>query len=139
MEIKRPRQWGACWLFPFCELGSLLELDRFWKDKLLPGRKGTRCLNVLKTLTAYRLIDPGSEWRLHRFWYEQSAIGDLLGDFGLVQKDKLYRCLDKLLEHKNELFSFLQGRWHDLFNVSFDILLYDFLVLCTFCRSDHFR
>jgi hypothetical protein len=50
---------------------------------------------VLKTLVTYRLIDPGSEWRLHRQWYEQSAMGDLLGeDFDLVQKDNLYRCLD---------------------------------------------
>jgi hypothetical protein len=77
---------------------------------------GTRWLNVLKTLVTYRLIDPGSEWRLHRQWYEQSAMGDLLGeDFDLVQKDNLYRCLDKLLAHKTELFSFLQQRWKTLF------------------------
>ena len=124
LQIKNPRQWGACWLF--CELWDLLELERFWADKLLPGRKGTRWLNVFKTLTAYRLIDPGSEWRLHRLWYEQSAMGDLLGeDYGLVQKDKLYRCLDKLVEHKEDLFSFLRQRWHNMFNAKFDILLYD--------------
>jgi transposase len=124
LQIKNPRQWGACWLF--CELWNLLELDRFWRDKLLPSRKGTRWLNVFKVLTAYRLIDPGSEWRLHRLWYEQSAIGDLLGeDYGLVQKDKLYRCLDKLLKHKEELFSFLRERWQNMFNAKFDILLYD--------------
>ena len=58
------------------------------------------------------MIDPGSEWRLHRQWFERSAMGDLLGeDFDLVQKDNLYRCLDKLLAHKTELFSFLQQRW----------------------------
>ena len=63
---------------------------------------GTRWLNVLKTLVTYRLIDPGSEWRLHRQWYEQSPMGDLLGeDFDLVQKDNLYRCLDKLLGHQH--------------------------------------
>ncbi len=124
LQIKNPRQWGACWLF--CELWDLLELDRFWADKLLPGRKGTRWLNVFKTLTAYRLIDPGSEWRLHRLWYEQSTMGDLLGeDYGLVQKDKLYRCLDKLVEHKEDLFFFLRQRWHNMFNAKFDILLYD--------------
>ncbi len=124
LQIKNPRQWGACWLF--CELWNLLELDKFWADKLLPGRKGTRWLNVFKTLTAYRLIDPGSEWRLHRSWYEQSAMGDLLGeDYGLVQKDKLYRCLDKLIEHKEDLFSFLRDRWHNMFNAKFDVLLYD--------------
>ena len=81
-----------------------------------PRGEGTRWLNVLKTLVAYRLIDPGSEWRLHRQWYEQSAMGDLLGeDFALASKDTLYRCLDKLLAHKRDLFSFLQQRWKDLF------------------------
>lgn len=59
LEIKNPRQWGACWLF--LEFWDQLRLDSFWKDKLLPSRKGTRWLNVLKTLTVYRLIDPGSE------------------------------------------------------------------------------
>src|SRR5438874_687676 len=82
--------------------------------------------NVLKTLVCYRLIDPGSEWRLHCQWYEQSALGDLLGeDFRLVEIDTLYRCLDKVLEHKPALFSFLRQRWQDLFNVDFDVLLYD--------------
>jgi hypothetical protein len=46
------------------------------------------------------LIDPGSEWRLHRLWFEQSAMGDLLGaDYSLVEKNALYRCLDKVLPH----------------------------------------
>jgi transposase len=81
---------------------------------------------VLKTLVAYRLIDPGSEWRLHRQWYEQSAMGDLLGaDFALAQKDNLYRCLDRLLAHKTALFSFLQQRWKSLFGAAFEVLLYD--------------
>jgi transposase len=124
IQLKHPREWGACWLFN--ELWNQLQLDNFWKDKLLPGRKKTRWLNILKTLTAYRLIDPGSEWRLHRDWYEQNALNDLLGeDFALVQKDKLYRCMDKLLLHKEELFSFLRERWVNLFDVNFDVLLYD--------------
>jgi hypothetical protein len=72
------------------------------------------------------LIDPGSEWRLHRQWFERSAMGDLLGeDFDLAQKDNLYRCLDKLLPHKADLFSFLQHRWASLFDAKFDVLLYD--------------
>jgi transposase len=75
---------------------------------------------------SYRLIDPGSEWRLHRQWFEQSAIADLLGaDYGLVEKNALYRCLDKLLEHKPALFDHLRQRWQDLFGASFEILLYD--------------
>ncbi len=124
LQLRRPRQWGACWLA--CHLWDLLRLDDFWADKLPPSRQGTRWLNVFKTLVCYRLIDPGSEWRLHRHWYEQSAMADLLGeDFGLVQSDKLYRCLDKLLAHKQGLFGFLQQRWQALFDVRFDVLLYD--------------
>ena len=94
--------------------------------RLPPSREGTRCKNVLQTLVCYRLIAPGSEWKLHRLWYSRSAMGDLLGeDFSLVQIDKLYRCMDKLLTHKKDLFSFLRGRWVDLFDAGFDVLLYD--------------
>jgi transposase len=63
---------------------------------------------------------------LHREWYHRSAMADLLGEeTDVIAKDKLYRCLDKLLKHKQELFSFLTKRWENLFNASFDILLYD--------------
>jgi transposase len=124
LRLCRPRQWGACWLA--CELWDQLQLDDFWSPRLPPSRQGTRWLNVLKTLVSYRLIDPGSEWRLHRQWYEQSAIADLLGeDFALAQKDTLYRCLDKLLAHKSELFGFLRQRWQMLFQADFEVLLYD--------------
>src|ERR1700732_259568 len=124
MELRRPRQWGACWLS--CHLYEQLELDRFWTERLPDSREGTSWRHILQTLVCYRLIDPGSEWRLHRQWYEQSAMGDLLGeDFDLVQEDNLYRCLDKLLAHKTDLFSFLQQRWKTLFEATFEVLLYD--------------
>ena len=103
MQLHRPRQWGACWLA--CQLYEQLELDRFWAARLPNSREGTCWRHILQTLVCYRLIDPGSEWRLHRLWFEQSAMGDLLGeDFALVEKNALYRCLDKLLEHKAALF-----------------------------------
>ena len=109
LRLHRPRQWGACWLAG--EVWDQLQLDDFWSARLSPSRQGTRWLNVLKTLVAYRLIAPGSEWRLHRHWFEQTAMGDLLGeDFGLASKDKLYRCLDRLVAHKAALFGFLQQR-----------------------------
>jgi hypothetical protein len=124
LELRRPRQWGGCWLAAL--LWDQLELDAFWRPRLPPSRKGTRWLNVLKTLVFYRLLDPGSEWRLHRQWFEHSAIADLLGeDFSLVQIDKLYRCLDRLLPHKQAFFSALKERWQTLFDVKFDVLLYD--------------
>ena len=106
LQLKRPRQWGACWLATV--LYEKLELDRFWAEKLPPNRKGTRWDLVLQTLTTYRLLDPGSEWKLHRQWFEATAMGDLLGaDFDLVDSHKLYECLDRLLEQRRELFDHL--------------------------------
>jgi len=122
--LRRPRQWGACWLA--LELWKKLQLDEFWTPRLPPSREGTRWLNVLKTLVTYRLLDPGSEFRLHRLWYDRTAMADLLGeDFRPAAKENLYRCLDKLLEHKDELFGRLVPRWKDLFGARFEVLLYD--------------
>jgi transposase len=124
LRLCRPRQWGGCWLA--LRLWRELELDRFWTRRLRPSRKGTRWDQVLLLLAAYRLLAPGSEWRLHRQWFERSAMADLLGeDCGLAEIHKLYRCHDRLLEHKQALFDHLVGRWRDLFNASFDVLLYD--------------
>jgi transposase len=124
MEVHRPRQWGACWLA--CQLYEQIGLDRFWAQRLSDSRQGTCWRDILQTLVCYRLIDPGSEWRLHRLWFEQSAMGDLLGrDVALVEKNALYRTLDMLLKHKIGLFSHLQERWRDLFGAKFDVLLYD--------------
>ena len=124
MELHRPRQWGACWLA--CHLYEQLELDRFFAPLLPDSREGTNWQHILQTLVCYRLIDPGSEWRLHRQWFESSAMADLLGeDYALVAKNALYRCLDKLLPHKAALFSHLRARWQDLFAARFDVLLYD--------------
>src|SRR5262245_5059984 len=109
-ELHRPRQWGGCWLFS--ELCKELQLDAFWRARLGFSREDTDWEHVLQVLVCYRLLDPGSEWRLHRVWFEQSALGDLLAeDFSIAAKDTLYRCLDSLVEHKAELFEFLHQRW----------------------------
>lgn len=124
LRLCRPRQWGACWLAG--QLWRELQLDRFWADRLPASRKGTRWDQILQVLVAYRLIAPGSEWKLHRDWFGRSAMADLLGgDFGLAEVHKLYACHDRLLAHKEALFAHLVDRWRDLFNASFDVLLYD--------------
>ncbi len=124
LSVSRPRQWGACWLA--LEVWNWVDFDLFWRPRLGRNREGTDWLNVFKTLVCYRLIDPGSEWRLHRQWFDRSAMGDLLGeDAGLAQPSRLYRCLDKLLEHKRPMFSFLRERWQTLFHSCFEVLLYD--------------
>jgi Transposase DDE domain len=134
LQLRHPRQWGACWLA--CHLYEELGLNEFWAQRLPPSRKGTRWDLVLQTLCAYRLIDPGSEWRLHRQWFEHSAMGDLLGaNFGqLAESHKLYDCHDLILQYKAQLFDHLTQRWKDLFNAKFDVLLYD--LTSTYCESD---
>jgi transposase len=133
MELRRPRQWGGCWLA--CELYHQLELDQFFSQRLAPSRKGTRWDLILQTLVCYRLLDPGSEWRLHRQWFVGSAMADLLGsDFSLAESHKLYRVHELLLAHKAELFSHLQQRWKDLFGARFEVLLYD--LTSTYFESD---
>jgi transposase len=133
LSVHRPRQWGACWLA--LQLWKELQLDRFWAERLTTSRKGTHWDQVLVVLTAYRLIAPGSEWRLHRQWFDHSAMADLLGaDFSVADTHSLYGCHDLVLAHKEALFRHLTRRWRDLFNAPFDVLLYD--LTSTYFESD---
>jgi hypothetical protein len=133
VEVRRPRQWGACWLA--CTLYEQLGLNQFWGERLPPSRKGTRWDLILQALSCYRFMDPGSEWRLHRHWYENTAMADLLGaGFELVEIHKLYACLDQVVEQKGALFDHLTRRWKDLFNAKFEVLLYD--LTSTYFESD---
>jgi transposase len=124
MQLRRARPYGNCWLG--CELWRQLKLDEFWERKLPRGREDVGWPLVLELLVVNRLIDPGSEFRVHRQWFDQSAMDVLLGvDFAVAEKDRLYRCLDRILEHRQELFQHLQQRWKTLFDAQFDVLLYD--------------
>jgi transposase len=124
MKLLRPRSFGDCWLG--CWLWRRLELDRFWQQRFEDTRGDVPWEKVLQLLTVHRLIQPGSEYHLHRQWFLGSAMDELLHvDFQAASKDRLYRCLDRLLEHKDDLFGHLRQRWQDLFAAEFDVLLYD--------------
>jgi hypothetical protein len=126
MELRRPRAFGNCWLG--CELWRQLQLKEFWEEKLAEKvkRETVSWAKVLQLLVVNRLIDPGSEFRVHRQWFDQSAMAELLeADFAVAEKDRLYRCLDRIVEHKAALFQPLRERWQDLFQAQFDVLLYD--------------
>lgn len=132
-RLHRPRQWGACWVA--CLLWQQLQLDAFWSQHLAASREGTDWKTILQVLTIYRLLDPGSEWRLHRHWWASTALDELLGLYlPVLDKDSLYRCLDRLLEHRAALFQHLRKRWQDLFGAKFDVLLYD--LTSTYFESD---
>jgi transposase len=124
MTLRRPRAFGNCWLG--CRLWKQLGLDVFWQRRLADQRGDVPWEKVLELLVVHRLLDPGSEYRLHRQWFDRSAMDELLGvDFRAATKDRLYRCLDRLLGHKEELFQHLRRRWRSLFDADFDVLLYD--------------
>jgi len=124
LELRRARAFGNCWLA--CALWRQLSLDGFWQQRLPEGREAVSWEKVLQLLVVNRWIDPGSEWRVHRQWFLGSAMDELLGvDFVVAEKDRLYRCLDRILEHKQELFVWLRQKWADLFYADFEVLLYD--------------
>jgi transposase len=124
LELRRPRLFGSCWLA--CELWQQLGLYEFWDARLAGSREDVPWEKVLQLLVVNRLLDPGSEFRVHRHWYLTTAMDALLGtDFAVAEKDRLYRCLDRVLEHKQELFLWLRQKWADLFQAEFEVLLYD--------------
>src|SRR5713226_4564723 len=124
LELRRPRLFGSCWLG--CELWRQLGLPEFWDTRLAGSREEVAWEKVLQLLVGNRLLDPGSEFRVHRQWYLSTAMDALLGtDFAVAEKDRLYRCLDRVLEHKQELFLWLRQKWADLFQADFEVLLYD--------------
>jgi transposase len=124
LELRRPRVFGNCWLA--CELWQQLGLDEFWRQRLPETRERVSWEKVLRLLVVNRLLDPGSEFQVHRQWFVDSAMDELLEeDFAVAGKDRLYRCLDRVLEHKRELFVWLKQKWADLFQADFEVLLYD--------------
>src|SRR6266446_2840385 len=106
--------------------GLELGLEELWQARLPAGREEVPWEKVLRLLVVNRWIAPGSEFRVHRQWFVDSAMDELLGvDFAVAEKDRLYRCLDRLLAHKQDLFIWLKQQWADLFHADFDVLLYD--------------
>jgi transposase len=124
MQLCRPRTFGSYWLG--CELWEQLHLSQFWRAKLDDTRADVPWSKVLQLLTVSRLVEPGSEWELHRLGFSSSAMDQLLNAGAeIASKDRLYRCLDRVLPFRNEVFTHLKQRWKDLFNPDFDVLLYD--------------
>jgi transposase len=124
MRLMHPRSFGDCWLG--CVLWDELGLSEFWDARLGAERGGVPWRKVLQLLVINRLCEPGSEFAVHRSWFLRSAMDELLStDMAVADKDRLYRCLDRLLPYKDELCQFLIERWKTLFDARFDVLLYD--------------
>jgi transposase len=124
LQLRRPRPFGNCWLAS--ELWRQLGLTEFWQQHLPAGRENVSWEKVLRLLVVNRLLEPGSELRVHRHWFVESAMDRLLeADAEVAGKDRLYRCLDRIVEHKQELFVWLKQKWAELFDADFEVLLYD--------------
>lgn len=124
MVLSNPRDFGDCWLG--CRIWRQLGLDEFWAKRIDTRKRPIPLSKVLKLLTINRLIKPGAEFYVHRHWFDQTAMDVLLDcDFAVAEKNRLYRCLDHILAHKDALCEHLKTKWETMFDLEYDILLYD--------------
>jgi len=124
VRVERSRKFGGPWLG--LELLRRLELDQWLEHRLPGGREQIPWAVMARVLVLGRLCDPSSELHLAERFYESSALADLLGvPAEKVNDDRLYRALDALLPHKPALEKHLKQRLGELFELDYDLLLYD--------------
>ena len=124
VHVERSRKFGGAWLG--LEMLRRLGLDRFLEEHLPAGREEIAWPVMVQILVLGRLCDPSSELHLAERFYESSALADLLGvPAEKVNDDRLYRAMDTLLPHKAALEKHLKERLGDLFDLDYDLLLYD--------------
>jgi len=124
MRLERGRTFGDVWLG--WTVWRALQLDGLLECLLPPGREAIPWATMAAVLVLARLCEPASELHLAEIWYRQTALEDLLGvPAALVNDDRCSRALDQLLPHKAALESHLVTRFGELFQVDYDLLLYD--------------
>jgi transposase len=122
--VKQPRRFGDCWVG--CCAWDQLGLREFWEEQLAADAGDVPWAKVLELLAVNRLLAPRSELYVHEKWFAQTAMDFLLEtDPSVAAKDRLYRCLDRIVAHKPALEQHLAQKWRDLFGATFDVLLYD--------------
>jgi hypothetical protein len=124
VRVERTRRFGGPWLGR--TLLRQLELDRVLEASLGRGREQIPWPLMAMVLVLGRLCDPSSELQLAERFYEHSALPDLLGVLAeKVNEDRRYRALDALLPHKTKLEQHLRHKLGELFDLDYDLLLYD--------------
>jgi len=124
VRVEGVKDFGGSWLG--LEISEKLGLIPFLEGLWPEGREDIPWSMMAMTLVLMRLCEPSSELRIAEHLYERSVLTDLLGiPAGKVNDDRLYRALDKLLPHKVELEKHLKGRLGELFDLEYDLLLYD--------------
>jgi transposase len=124
VRLERGRQFGDVWLG--CELWRALRFDELLERLLPPGREDIAWPVMAQVLVLGRLSEPSSELHIAEQWFRKTALEDLLGlPAEKVNDDRLYRALDRLLVHKEAIEQHIRARLGELFQVEYDLLLYD--------------
>ena len=124
VRIENDRAFGGPWLA--LQLIRKLGLDQFLKRTIPTGREDVPWSMTALILVIARLCEPSSELQIAEHFYRKTALCDLLGvPVEKVDDNRLYRALDKLLPHKRELEIFLKEKLGELFELEYDLLLYD--------------
>jgi transposase len=124
VRVENKKHFGGPWLA--MQLLQRLKLDDFLKKHQAPGREQVPWSLVSMTLVIARLLDPSSELFISEQWYPKTALPELLGvPAEKVDDNRLYRALDELLPLKDELEKHLKNRMGELFDLDYDLLLYD--------------
>lgn len=124
VRVENKRRFGGPWLA--LEIVRRLGLDGFLKDVMARGREHVAWWRSALILVVARLCEPSSELHVAEQWYPQTALPELLGvPADRVDDNRLYRTLDQLLPHKEELEAHLKNRMGELFGLEYDLLMYD--------------
>jgi len=124
IRVENTRDFGGPWLC--LELIHRLGLDQFISEYIAKGREAVPWSVIALVLVICRLCRPSSELHIAEHFFEQTALADLLGiPINRVNEDRLYRALDKILPHKEELEKHLKERAGSLFSLDYDLFLYD--------------
>jgi hypothetical protein len=124
VRLERGRRFGDVWLG--WTLWRALQLDTVLETLLPPGRETVPWATMAAVLVLARLCEPASELHIAEDWYRQTALEDLLGvPADVVNDDRLYRALDRLLPHKRTIEQHVVTRLGELFALDYELLLYD--------------
>ena len=124
VRVERGRQFGDVWVG--LRLWQALRLDRLLEELLPPGREDVSWATLAAVLAIARFCEPASELHIAEDWFRRTALGDLLGlSDDQINADRLYRALDRLLPHKEAIEAHLKDRLGTLFDLEYDLLLYD--------------
>jgi len=124
VSVERLRHFGDAYLGLL--LWNRLDLASFCKEQIPPGREDIPWSVMASILVLARFCAPSSELQIAESWYDKTALDDLLGvPCDKINDDRLYRALDSLLPHKDDLCRHLQKRYGELFGSTFDFLFYD--------------